>query len=87
LPARLPARGTHPPSRAPHFPPQVGAFETQPAKIAAILKRWLGPLKEEFRAMAQRSKALGRPEAVYKISRDLAAMIERPQLQVQPLAA
>jgi hypothetical protein len=37
--------------------------------------------------MAQRSKALGRPEAVYKISRDLAAMIERPQLQVQPLAA
>ncbi len=49
----------------------VGAFETDPAKIAAIMADWLGPLRAKFDEMARRSKALGRPEAVYRIVEDL----------------
>jgi hypothetical protein len=66
---------------------QVGAFETRPAQIAALLKQWFGPRQAEFQQMARNSRALGRPEAVYKISRDLAAMTGQARLQVQPLAA
>lgn len=55
----------------------VGAFETDPAKIAQIMARWLDPTnKEEFHAMARRSKALGRPRAVYNIAKDLAGLVE-----------
>ena len=52
----------------------VGAFETRPPFIAETLQRWLGPgsSKGELEGMAARSKALGRPEAVYKIVEDLA---------------
>ncbi len=40
---------------------RVGAFETKPRKIAAILRGWLlGEGREEFEGMAPRSKALGR---------------------------
>ncbi len=85
-------------SGAPHQPPaphqplhltshQVGTFETDPAAIAGILKRWFGPQQEEFRAMGERSLALGRPEAVYKISRDLADMVREHRLALQPLMA
>lgn len=54
----------------------VGEFETDPCKIASIIARWLGPDREEFEAMSRRSKALGRPEAVYLIVRDLAELAE-----------
>ena len=40
----------------------MGAFVTQPRKIAALVKSWLGPERQDFDAMAARSKALGRPE-------------------------
>lgn len=55
----------------------VGAFETDPVKIADIMGDWLAPEnKEEFRHMAHRSRALGRPHAVYDIVRDLAQMAD-----------
>lgn len=55
----------------------VGAFETDPARIARIMARWLAPENAaEFAAMARRSKALGRPRAVYDIAADLAALAE-----------
>ena len=75
----------------------AGAFETDPAKIADLVASWLGPQRAAFDAMAAKAKALGRPEAVYKIVHDLAGMVEeyrsavaaagRPQLQLKPLAA
>jgi 1,2-diacylglycerol 3-beta-galactosyltransferase len=55
----------------------VGAFETDPAKIADIMADWLAPEnKEDFKHMAHRSRALGRPHAVYDIVRDLAQMAD-----------
>ncbi|GAX80944.1 hypothetical protein CEUSTIGMA_g8379.t1 [Chlamydomonas eustigma] len=60
----------------------VGAFETRPPKIANILASWLSPLeREEFVLKAERSKALGRPEAVYKIVQDLATLAHVPDFQ------
>jgi 1,2-diacylglycerol 3-beta-galactosyltransferase len=55
----------------------VGAFETDPAKIADIMAEWLAPgNKQEFTFMAHRSRALGRPHAVYDIARDLAQLAD-----------
>lgn len=55
----------------------VGAFETDPAKIANIMAEWLAPEnKEEFVHMAHRSRALGRPQAVYNIVHDLAVLAD-----------
>lgn len=66
---------------------KVGAFETSPAKIAEILGRWLGPERQEFDAMSRRSKALGRPEAVYKIVEDLARLAYVPDFTCGPAKA
>lgn len=69
----------------------VGAFETDPSRIADIMADWLGDApakKEAFKEMARRSKALGRPRAVYNIARDLAGLVEAaPRLVVEEAAA
>lgn len=76
----------------------AGAFETDPTKIAAIMAEWLAPAgRAAFEAMAAASKALGRPEAVYRITEDLAKLAQcNPHavgdgaaggLQLQPLTA
>jgi 1,2-diacylglycerol 3-beta-galactosyltransferase len=53
----------------------VGAFETDPGRIADTLARWLAPGNTaELRAMSSRSKRLGRPRAVYDIVTDLAEL-------------
>jgi hypothetical protein len=58
----------------------VGAFETDPTRIASIIARWFDPsFKEEFAAMARRSKALGRPQAVFNIVKDLAGLIDEAE--------
>jgi len=57
----------------------VGAFETKPARIAAILQRWLSEGRGELAAMAARSRALGKPQAVYNIARDLVALTDGKQ--------
>jgi 1,2-diacylglycerol 3-beta-galactosyltransferase len=55
----------------------VGAFETDPAKIADIMEDWLAQEnRQEFRNMAHRSRALGKPQAVYHIVEDLAHMAD-----------
>lgn len=55
----------------------VGTFEKDPAKIADIMAEWLHPdNREAFTHMAHRSKALGRPHAVYDIVGDLAHMAD-----------
>jgi 1,2-diacylglycerol 3-beta-galactosyltransferase len=41
---------------------EVGAFETRPAAIAALLDDWLLRQPAQLVAMSKRSKALGRPE-------------------------
>lgn len=55
----------------------VGDFETDPVEIANIMAEWLAPdNKEEFIHMAHRSRALGRPQAVYEIVHDLAKLAD-----------
>lgn len=55
----------------------VGTFETDPVKIASIMAAWLSEEnKEDFRHMAHRSRALGRPHAVYDIAQDLAQLAD-----------
>mmetsp|Transcript_11083 Transcript_11083/g.19268 ORF Transcript_11083/g.19268 Transcript_11083/m.19268 type:complete len:383 (+) Transcript_11083:53-1201(+) len=65
----------------------VGTFETDPVKIAAILKKWLlgdAEDKEAFAKMGARSKELGRPAAVYQIVNDLAELADTPDVQFGP---
>ncbi|KAJ9507635.1 hypothetical protein QJQ45_019190 [Haematococcus lacustris] len=65
----------------------VGTFETQPAKIATIIHSWLlgGPQEQEhFETMRSRAKELGRPDAVYQIVHDLAALADAPDFQYGP---
>ncbi|MEW5313578.1 MAG: hypothetical protein WDW38_005136 [Sanguina aurantia] len=64
----------------------VGAFEKQPAKIADIVVDWLGEGEAAFKDMARKAKALGRPEAVYKIVHDLAQLADLPCLEWGPAA-
>jgi 1,2-diacylglycerol 3-beta-galactosyltransferase len=55
----------------------AGEFERDPTKIGQIVARWLSDEgKEAFSEMARRSRALGRPEAVFEIARDLAALAD-----------
>eukprot|EP00882_Tetradesmus_deserticola_P007710 GHRQ01008120.1.p4 GENE.GHRQ01008120.1~~GHRQ01008120.1.p4 ORF type:complete len:148 (+),score=75.29 GHRQ01008120.1:1474-1917(+) len=55
----------------------VGAFETNPVKIADITANWLAPEnRQEFLNMAHRSRALGKPQAVYNIVEDLAGLAD-----------
>lgn len=55
----------------------VGTFETDPVKIADIMAEWLADEnKEDFMHMAHRSRALGRPHAVYDIAHDLAKLAD-----------
>jgi 1,2-diacylglycerol 3-beta-galactosyltransferase len=67
----------------------VGAFETNPARIGALISEWFGPQRQQLADMARRSKALGRPQAVYQIAGDLCKILderlEQTRLQVQPL--
>ena len=52
---------------------QVGAFSRDPQEVARILKGWLQN-RAEFESMAQRARALGKPEATFEIVKDLAVL-------------
>ena len=53
---------------------QVGAYEDKPAKIAQVIHGWVHEKREELASMAARAKAMGQPQAVFRIVEDLAAM-------------
>ena len=58
---------------APRVPQNgVGQFNTEPKAIAAQVAAWFGPKAEELAEMAAKAKALGRPNATFRIVRDLA---------------
>ncbi len=66
----------------------MGAFETKPPLIASTLASWLAPEgRPEFERKAARAKALGRPEAVYKIVEDLARLAYVPDFLHGPAKA
>lgn len=50
----------------------MGQFNTEPKAIAAQVASWFGPAADELAAMAAKAKTLGRPNATFRIVRDLA---------------
>jgi len=63
----------------------VGTFERRPKKIAAIIKDWITSKQEELKEMSKRARALGRPEALFRIVEDLATICNAPHYQREPL--
>ena len=63
----------------------AGAFECDPSRIADIVREWFSDDGEKDRlAMAAASKALGRPDALFKIVRDLADLaVQEKESNVQ----
>eukprot|EP00798_Chlamydomonas_sp_ICE-L_P010017 gene10017-7904_t len=62
-----------------------GQFETNPEKIALIMQKWLlGEQKAELKEMAARAKALGKPQGVYQIVKDLADLCDNPDYEYGP---
>ncbi len=54
---------------------RVGTYSTDPAEIASIVARWLGPERASLEAMRERAKALAKPQAVYEIVEQVAALL------------
>jgi 1,2-diacylglycerol 3-beta-galactosyltransferase len=65
---------------------QVGAFEREPRAIAETVQAWAGKGadRSEFNRMVSRAKALGKPDALFSICRDLAALAEHPSFLPGP---
>lgn len=59
----------------------VGRFSTNPKAIATQVAAWCGPAAGELADMARRAKALGRPNATFRIVEDLAALAQAPARQ------
>ena len=53
----------------------VGSYCEDPKLIAEIVGRWFGPGWEEMGAMAQRARALGRPQATFQIVEEIAKLV------------
>lgn len=53
----------------------VGAYSTDPEKIAETVSRWFGPEREELRAMAQRARQMGKPQSTFDIVEEIATLL------------
>ncbi|XP_042377927.1 probable monogalactosyldiacylglycerol synthase 1, chloroplastic isoform X1 [Zingiber officinale] len=60
-----------------------GKFSKSPKEIAKIVAQWFGPKSDELRAMSQNALKLARPDAVFKIVRDLHELIRERSLVKQ----
>lgn len=58
----------------------VGVFESNPSKAAAVVQQWLQGSGEQLAQLAQRAKALGRPDALLDIVRDLTTLVAAPSV-------
>ncbi len=54
----------------------VGCYCEDPKLIAEIVSRWFGPGREEMDAMAQRARALGRPQAAFQIVEEIVNLLQ-----------
>lgn len=59
----------------------AGVFCNQPPEIARIVAEWFGPKNDELKAMAKRAKEMARPDAVFRIVRDLDAIAMKMPLE------
>jgi 1,2-diacylglycerol 3-beta-galactosyltransferase len=54
---------------------QLGIYSKDPQEIGAIVRRWFGPERRVLEDTAQRARELSRPQAVYEIVDEIAAML------------
>eukprot|EP00192_Tetraselmis_astigmatica_P024497 CAMPEP_0117697956 /NCGR_PEP_ID=MMETSP0804-20121206/29512_1 /TAXON_ID=1074897 /ORGANISM="Tetraselmis astigmatica, Strain CCMP880" /LENGTH=490 /DNA_ID=CAMNT_0005512255 /DNA_START=222 /DNA_END=1694 /DNA_ORIENTATION=+ len=66
---------------------QVGTFEKDPKKIADILKEWLEDAAGTLATMSERARAMGRPDALFRIVEDLATLTKRHAWAAEAVAA
>lgn len=55
----------------------VGKYSENPQEIAQIVSDWFGPKLEELKEMSENARKLARPDAVFKIVRDLDMLARR----------
>ena len=53
----------------------AGAFNEDPAQIAAILSRWFGPEQDRLAEMSATSRSLGRPQSTFEIVDEIASLM------------
>ncbi|CAI5480664.1 unnamed protein product [Closterium sp. Yama58-4] len=56
----------------------AGLYEENPQKIAQIVADWFGPNVDQFKRMATNARRLARPDAVFRIVRDIDQLANRP---------
>ncbi|CAM8895272.1 unnamed protein product [Rhodiola kirilowii] len=58
-----------------------GKFSKSPKEISKIVSSWFGPKSHELKIMSQNALRLARPDAVFKIIRDLHELVQQRSLQ------
>ena len=59
----------------------VGVFETKPAKMAKIIQGWLSGGKKELKVLSAKAKALGKPDALLDMVKDLAELVKEGEAE------
>jgi 1,2-diacylglycerol 3-beta-galactosyltransferase len=54
----------------------VGCFETKPAKVAGIIREWLEGGDARLKELADKAKAIAKPDALFDIVKDLAELVK-----------
>eukprot|EP00899_Mesostigma_viride_P013066 jgi/Mesvir1/21760/Mv04165-RA.1 len=62
----------------------AGKFCSDPKKIAALVRGWFGERREELETMAANARKMGRPNAVFDIVRDIAALVPAKAVNLVP---
>lgn len=60
-----------------------GKYSKSPKEIAKIVAQWFGPKADELKAMSQNALTLAKPEAVFKIVRDLHELVRQRSIVPQ----
>lgn len=61
-----------------------GKFSKSPKEIAKTVAEWFGPKADELKAMSQNALRLARPDAVFKIVRDMHELVRVRQKSFLP---
>jgi len=63
---------------------EVGVFESNPGKVARVIKGWLSCGAQRLHELSAKAKALGRPDALLDMVRDLESLIKAPMPEFVP---
>ncbi len=54
----------------------VGAYERDPAALAAIVARWFGPQRDRLAAMSAKARSMGHPQATFDIVKSITELLD-----------